>query len=71
MKRDELRWIPPKPDCEGGSSGFVTVGLNEIKPAVFLMLLGYGLSILILGIEILFRHICCKSQKKPNTRFFH
>ncbi|XP_055300052.1 glutamate receptor ionotropic, kainate 2-like [Sitodiplosis mosellana] len=69
MKRDELRWIPTKPDCKGGLSGFVTVGLNEIKPAVILMLFGYGLSLLVLGVEILFRNMRCKNQKKPNTPF--
>lgn len=71
MKRDELRWIPKKPDCEGGRRGFMTVGLSEIKPAVILLLVGYGLSILIFSTEFLLRKIDerCKIQKKPNVRY--
>lgn len=71
MKRDELRWTPSKPVCEGGLSGFVSVSLDEIKPAVILVLFGYGLSILILGFEVLSRNMRCKYQKKTNVRYFY
>lgn len=55
MKRDELRWIPKKPDCEGGGRGFMTVGLGDTKPAAFLLLIGYASSVIIFFVEILYR----------------
>lgn len=70
MKRDELKWIPKKPDCEGGRRGFQTVGLNEIKPAAILLLIGYGVSVLFLGAEALQRaFLRCKVEKKRKVRF--
>lgn len=70
MKRDELKWIPKKPDCEGGRRGFMTVGLNEIKPAAVLLLIGYGVSVVFLIAEILQKCFACKkTQKKPTIRY--
>lgn len=70
MKRDEIKWIPKKPDCEGGRRGFMTVGLNEIKPAAFLLLMGYGVSILFLGAEIIQKLLVRNQiQKKPKIRY--
>lgn len=65
MKRDELRWIPKKPDCEGGRRGFITVGLRDTKPAAILLLIGYGLSVIILFAEIFYRKFqtYCTNQK--------
>lgn len=71
MKRDQLKWIPEKPGCEGGRRGFQTVGLNEIRPAVILLLIGYGVSVLLFIIEILqmwwIAH--CKVESTPKVRF--
>lgn len=53
MKRDELRWIPRKPDCEGGR-GFLSVGLGDTKPAAFLLLIGYASSVILLVLEIFY-----------------
>lgn len=69
MKRDELRWIPKKPKCEGGRRNFVSVGLDEVKPAIILLLIAYVLSILLSIIEIIYHTIqthCTKSKKKLN-----
>lgn len=73
MKRDELRWIPKKPNCNGGSRGFVTVGLSEIKPAIILLALGYALCVLMLGIEILLSKLNaqCKMPKKFNIQYIN
>lgn len=57
MRREEIRWIPKKPDCEGGRRGFMTVGLGEIKPAIYLLCIGYALSALIFISELLFRNV--------------
>lgn len=70
MRRDEIRWIPKKPDCEG-RRGFVSVGLKEIKPAAFLLLIGYGLSILICVTERLYRKSydqCLKFRARKMAR---
>lgn len=71
MNREEVRWVPQKPDCDGGLLGFKTVGLNEVKPAVNLLLFGYVSSILILGFEILSRIWVLRFHQtnKKRTRF--
>lgn len=51
MKREEILWIPKKPDCNAGKWGFTTVDVNVIKPPIILLLLGYALSILIALVE--------------------
>lgn len=51
MKREEIRWIPKKPECTGGQATFITVDLNVIEPAIILLVLGYALSIVILLVE--------------------
>lgn len=71
MKRDELRWIPKKPDCEGGGRGFLTVGLGDTKPAAFLLLIGYASSVIIFFIEISYRKFqshCVKVQNDGKIR---
>lgn len=71
MKRDELRWIPKKPDCEGGGRGFLTVGLGDTKPAALLLLIGYASSVIIFFIEISYRKFqsrCVKAQNDENIR---
>lgn len=55
IKRDEIRWIPKKPHCEGDQTGLISVGVREIKPAVYLLLIGYGASILIYVTEFSYR----------------
>lgn len=71
MKRDELRWIPKKPDCEGGGRGFFTVGLGDTKPAAFLLLIGYASSVIIFFAEISYRKFqshCIKTQNNEKIR---
>lgn len=67
MKRDELRWIPNKPDCEGGLRGFITVGLMDTKPAGLLLLIGYVSSVIILLAEIFIRKIHHINRYKTQT----
>lgn len=70
MKRDETKWIPKKPDCEGGRRGFMTVGLNEIKPAVILLVIGYAVAVLFLGAEVIQNFLLRrKLKKKTKIRF--
>lgn len=64
MKRDEIQWIPKKPNCEGGLRGFMTVGLGEIKPAIIFLLIGYGLAVLIFVAENLLRILYARKNKK-------
>lgn len=56
IKREELRWVPKKPNCEGGQ-GFISVGMNEIKPALYLLITGYGISISIIIAEATFTRL--------------
>lgn len=67
MKREEIRWFPSKPKCDAGSRGFVTVGLQEIKPAVFLLLSGYGLSIIVFIVERILRKLFTFVDQRKTT----
>lgn len=63
MKREEIRWVPRKPNCEGGH-GFVSVGITEIKPALMLLLGGYMIAVIMIVIEILNKKIQLQIVKK-------
>lgn len=52
MNKFKRRWFPKKPICDGGVRDFRTVGLQEIKPALFLLLIGVSLSVIIMLIEL-------------------
>lgn len=52
MNKSKRRWFPKKPICEGGTRGFLTVGLQEVKPALELLAIGTGASLFIMIIEI-------------------
>lgn len=52
MNKYKRRWFPKKPICEGGARGFLTVGLQEVKPALFLLLYGSAMSLGLMFIEI-------------------
>ncbi|XP_067647955.1 ionotropic receptor 75a [Eurosta solidaginis] len=41
MNREELKWFPQKPKCEGGVGGFVSIGITECRYA--LRIFGFGL----------------------------
>nr|QKN21059.1 ionotropic receptor [Bactrocera correcta] len=41
MNREELKWFPQKPKCEGGMGGFVSIGITECRYA--LGIFGFGL----------------------------
>lgn len=57
MNKYKRRWFPKKPICEGGARGFMTVGLQEVKPALYLLLIGTSLSLAILLFEFAVYHI--------------
>ncbi|XP_036216328.2 ionotropic receptor 75a isoform X1 [Bactrocera oleae] len=41
MNREELKWFPQKPKCEGGMGGFVSIGITECRYS--LGIFGFGL----------------------------
>lgn len=55
MNKQKRRWFPKKPICEGGARGFTTVGIQEVKPALYLLVFGTLFSILLMFVE-LFAH---------------
>lgn len=73
MKRDEHRWNPKKPDCEGGRRDFITVGLNEIRPIAVLLILSYALCLSLLVAEIFVNIISTRCneqiQNKPISHY--
>lgn len=70
MKREELRWMPKKPECEGGGHDFKTVGIAEIRPAVYLLLVGYALAAFLLVSEYLFRKSYAHWKNRSNKQLF-
>lgn len=52
MNRSKRRWFPKKPICDGGTRGFTIVGLQEVKPALFLLLYGTLLAFVLMYMEI-------------------
>lgn len=67
MNRMKRIWFPKKPDCEGGSRGFLTVGLQETKPALQLLAIGTGLSLAIMIVEIFVNSLQLHIQKQQLT----
>lgn len=55
MNKYKRRWFPTKPICEGGARGFTIVGLQEVKPALFLLLYGNLFAFILMCLEILIR----------------
>lgn len=68
MKREDIRWMSKKVECVSGQHGFMTVGLGEIKPAIYLLLIGYALSTLICIFEYLFQRTYTCVKVKQNRR---
>lgn len=73
IKRDENRWVPKKPKCDGVAE-FSSVGFAEIKPAVQILLIGYAIAIAVVVTELFARFLkvriylqtdrCCLDQVK-------
>ncbi|XP_075162678.1 ionotropic receptor 75d [Haematobia irritans] len=55
MNREERKWFPQKPKCEGGVGGFVSIGITECRYA--LAMFGYGV---VLAVII----FCCEFLSK-------
>lgn len=68
MNRQKRRWYPRKPICEGGTRGFITVGLAEVQPAIMLLLIGTGISLLIMFGELLVHFLLNRHKVKPLTK---
>lgn len=68
MNREELKWFPQKPKCEGGVGGFVSIGLTECRYA--LAMFGYGvlLAIIIFCCEIILK-IMHRMGKRMNAYY--
>lgn len=64
MNRAKRRWFPKKPLCEGGTRGFLIVGIAEVKPALLFLLMGMGVSIAILLVECVFKVLSDRCMKK-------
>lgn len=69
MNREEIRWVPKKPECDKTQRGFHTVGLTEIRPALMLLLFGYAIAVAIAVVEIVHRFLstmCLKWKVNKN-----
>lgn len=65
MNRVKRRWFPKKPICEGGAKDFITVGLQEVKPALYLLIIGTSLSLILMFAEIVMHKATFCYNKLP------
>lgn len=57
MNREELKWFPQKPKCEGGVGGFVSIGLTECRYALAIFGFGCLLATFVLCLELFLKNI--------------
>lgn len=56
VNREERKWIPQKPKCEGGVGGFVSIGLTECRYAFGIFGCGAALSFASFLLEVIYKH---------------
>ncbi|KAH8266029.1 hypothetical protein KR038_001031 [Drosophila bunnanda] len=56
VNREERKWIPQKPKCEGGVGGFVSIGLTECRYALGIFGCGAAASFGLFLCEFSFKH---------------
>lgn len=71
MNKFKRRWFPKKPLCDGGARDFRTVGLQEVKPALFFLLIGTAVSVLLMLIEVCAHMVVqrCNQTKSSQPQF--
>ncbi|XP_004530615.1 uncharacterized protein LOC101453881 [Ceratitis capitata] len=71
MNREELKWFPQKPKCEGGVGGFVSIGITECRYALGIFGFGILLSAFCFVLELTVkyaRNIAKKIQRNKQQR---
>ncbi|CAK1549296.1 unnamed protein product [Leptosia nina] len=53
MDRTRRVWVARRPRCEADSGGFVSVGLTDVLPALYILLAGAAVAVILLILEIL------------------
>lgn len=53
MNRVKRRWLLKKPVCEGGNRDVRVVGLQEVRPALILLMIGYSAAMFLLLFEFI------------------
>lgn len=67
IKQIQVKWIPNKPLC--GGRDFATVGLAEVRPVLYVYLLGIGGAIGFWLIELCFyRYFTHRRQRQQTTK---
>uniref|UniRef100_A0A6P4E083 Uncharacterized protein LOC108038968 n=1 Tax=Drosophila rhopaloa TaxID=1041015 RepID=A0A6P4E083_DRORH len=56
VNREERKWIPQKPKCEGGVGGFVSIGITECRYALGIFGCGAAASFFMFLFEFIFKH---------------
>lgn len=56
VNREDRKWIPQKPKCEGGVGGFVSIGITECRYALGIFGCGAAASFGLFLCEFLFKH---------------
>lgn len=56
MNREERKWFPQKPKCEGGMGGFVSIGITECRYALAIFGLGSLFAACVLCVELLLKY---------------
>ncbi|XP_026833734.1 uncharacterized protein LOC6544991 isoform X2 [Drosophila erecta] len=56
VNREERKWIPQKPKCEGGVGGFVSIGITECRYALGIFGCGAAVSFGLFLLEFIFKY---------------
>ncbi|XP_037955181.1 glutamate receptor ionotropic, kainate 1 [Teleopsis dalmanni] len=71
MNREELKWFPQKPKCEGGVGGFVSIGITECRYALGMFGFGFFLGLFVFFFEVIFKRnivICLTNRSDHRNR---
>lgn len=68
MNREERKWFPQKPKCEGGVGGFVSIGITECRYAFAMFGFGLIFALAVLCVELTIKYVfnpvvTCKCRK--------
>lgn len=67
MNKQKRRWFPKPANCEGGAHGFTSVGIQEIKPALYFLLFGTLFSMLLVFVELFAHRMAFLWSKHHNS----
>lgn len=67
MNQQIRRWLPKKPICTGAYE-FTPVGVQEVKPILYVWLIGTALSVLLIFVEMIIQKVTVQNNKEKKIQ---